>query len=467
MKLNFFRNTSFSKFILCLLCFTMFCFVFYTKRWTKAETPQKIINWDVTSYYSYLPATFIYHDVTLEFIKNYPEKEFGERHCFFYQTAPNGSKVIKFTMGNAIMYAPFFFIAHATAHLLNYETNGFSIPYEFWLAISSLFYLIMGLSYLRKLLLLYFNEYASSATLIAVMLGTNLFYYSSSEPAMSHTYTFSLVSVFLYQFIRWYNNPSIKKIILIGLLYGLIVLIRPVNILFIVFPLIFDIYSGRTLINKVYFFQKHWKHLLLFLISAFIVFIPQLIYWKTLTGDWLFYSYLNESFYFLKPHIIDGFFSFRNGWLIYSPIMIFAVIGIFYLKRRSKEIFLPIVLFFVFNCYVMYCWWTWWYGGSFGSRPMIDSYALMSLPMAAIFQTILEKGKLIKIALVTIISGFVFINIFQSRQKDIGLIHHDAMTKDAYFLVFLKSDLNFNERVLLDKSLKSPNYDNALLGKDE
>ena len=98
---------------------------------------------------------------------------------------------------------------------------------------------------------------------------------------------------------------------------------------------------------------------------------------------------------------------------------------------------------------------------------MIDSYALMSLPMAAIFQTILEKGKLIKIALVTIISGFVFINIFQSRQKDIGLIHHDAMTKDAYFLVFLKSDLNFNERVLLDKSLKSPNYDNALLGKDE
>ena len=230
------KDISSSKIVLFLLCITMIGSVFTLKRWSYAETPSKIINWDVTSYYSYLPAAFIYHDITFEFIKKYPEKNFGEKHEFFYQTAPNGGKVAKFTMGTAIMYAPFFFIAHLSTHLFNYEANGFSTPYEFCLALSSLFYLLIGLYFLRKTVLLYFNEKATSLTLISIMLGTNLYYYSTNEPAMTHAYSFTLVSTFLYQFLQWYNNPNYKKAVLIGFLFGMIVLIRPVNCIIFLFP---------------------------------------------------------------------------------------------------------------------------------------------------------------------------------------------------------------------------------------
>ena len=461
------KNISFSKFTLAFLFIFMICSVFSLKRWSMAETPQKIINWDVTSYYSYLPAIFIYHDITFEFIKKYPEKNFGEKHEFFYQTAPNGSKVAKFTMGTAIMYTPFFLIAHLSAHLFHYEANGFSIPYEFFLAISSLFYLLIGLIFLRKLFLLFFNEVATGITLISIMLGTNLYYYSTTEPAMSHAYSFSLVSIFLFQFIKWYENPNYKKSILIGLLFGLIVLIRPVNCIILIFPLLYGIYSKRTFIDKLNILLSSRKHLVIAAFSNFLVFIPQLFYWKYLTGHWLFYSYLNESFYFNHPHILSGLFSYRNGWLTYTPIMIFAFVGMIFLLKKHKNIILPALFFLLINIYVAYSWWTWWYGGSFGSRPMIDSYPIMALPIAALFQTVLNKSKFVSISLIIIITSFIGLNLFQSFQKRTGIIHWDAMSKESYWYVFLKSDLTFDERVVQDKLLVHPDYDNALLGKEE
>ena len=461
------KNISFSKFTLAFLFIFMICSVFSLKRWSMAETPQKIINWDVTSYYSYLPAIFIYHDITFEFIKNYPEKNFGEKHEFFYQTAPNGSKVAKFTMGTAIMYTPFFLIAHLSAHLFHYEANGFSIPYEFFLAISSLFYLLIGLIFLRKLLLLFFNEVATSITLISIILGTNLYYYSTSEPAMSHAYSFSLVSIFLYQFIKWYENPNYKKSILIGLLFGVIVLIRPVNCIILIFPLLYGIYSKRTFIDKLNILTSNRKHVVIAAFSNFLVFIPQLFYWKYLTGHWLFYSYLNETFYFNHPHILSGLFSYRNGWLTYTPIMIFAFVGMIFLLKKHKNIILPALFFLLINIYVAYSWWTWWYGGSFGSRPMIDTYPIMALPIAALFQTVLNKSKFISISLIIIVAAFIGLNLFQSFQKRTGIIHWDAMSKESYWYVFLKSDLTFDERVAHDKLLVHPDYNNALLGKEE
>src|SRR4030042_6076388 len=78
------------------------------------KIPERVIAWDVISYYSYLPATFIYHDVTLKFIdkeKPYPEVLFWPN-----RTAEN-QYVIKMSLGMSYLYAPFFFLAHATIGL--------------------------------------------------------------------------------------------------------------------------------------------------------------------------------------------------------------------------------------------------------------------------------------------------------------------------------------------------------------
>jgi hypothetical protein len=96
-----------------------------------------------------------------------------------------------------------------------------------------------------------------------------------------------------------------------------------------------------------------------------------------------YYSYGDEGFFFTNPQIINGLFSYRKGWLIYTPLMIFALLGILTLARRKfQQFFIPVLIFTVANIYVVYSWWCWWYGGSFGSRPMIDSYPLMAVALA-------------------------------------------------------------------------------------
>ena len=41
---------------------------FNVKIW---KTPGRVIQWDVIDYYGYLPAAFIYHDISLKFKDHY------------------------------------------------------------------------------------------------------------------------------------------------------------------------------------------------------------------------------------------------------------------------------------------------------------------------------------------------------------------------------------------------------------
>jgi len=91
------------------------------------KDPGRVIAWDIVSYYAYLPATFIYHDVTLKFIDQ--GMEFPEV-IFWPNYTPDHRYIIKTSMGMSYLYAPFFFIAHATVGLTDDNPSGFSAHYK-------------------------------------------------------------------------------------------------------------------------------------------------------------------------------------------------------------------------------------------------------------------------------------------------------------------------------------------------
>jgi hypothetical protein len=423
-----------------------------------------VIDWDITSYYGYLPAIFIHRDIKLDFTQG-KEAEYANKHQFWPEKAPNGGKVIKTTMGMAILYLPFFFTAHTIALLNNYEADGFSEIYEKYIHLSCLFYLFIGIIFLRKSLLQFFNDNITALILLFITLGTNLFYYSTTEAAMSHAYNFSLYSIFINLCLKWHREEKIITSVYIGITGGLIILIRPVNILVFLFPLLYNIKSLKDIKSKILYFAHRWKHLLVVAIMSITIVLPQLLYWKYITGNYLFNSYVGEKFYFNNPHILEGFFSYRKGWLLYTPIMIFACAGFYYLYKYYRHLFTSVFIFFVLNSYVLFSWWSWWYGGGFGIRAMIDSYPLMAFPMAAFFQNLYNKKT--KIALYT--STFIGLllvafNLFQTKQYRSGIIHWDGMTKEAYWQSFGKlqiTDTNYWNLI------KPPDYETAIKGKDE
>jgi hypothetical protein len=462
MHLNIVNNSKQYKFtfiVLILILIVATWYGNYLKKWKNNE----IINNDVIMYYAYLPATFIYDDITFGFTKNLPPNFEGR---IWTLNAPNGKQVLKMSCGNAICWIPFFGIAHLYA--LNsdkYEANGYSVPYSFSIFIAALFYLGIGLFYLGKLLLRYFHDFTVGIALFLIVLATNLLYYVIQEPGLSHVISFGLISAFLYFSIKWLDAPTYMRSIIMGLLAGLITLIRPTNFIVLLLPVLIGISNWSDIYPKIQFLWNNKFKIIIMGLMAFVVFIPQLVYWKYIIGQYVYYSYQDQSFFFSHPHIIDGLFSYRKGWLLYTPIMVFAIIGFLILKKYARGFTFAFSVFMLINVYLIFSWWCWWYGGSFGSRPMIDSYGIMAFPLAALVEYSIFQKKWIKYILGFIFIFILYLNQFQLFQYRIGIFHWDSMSKELYWSLFLTKKTPSYEKY--QKMLQPPNIEKAMKGMAE
>jgi hypothetical protein len=198
------------------------------------------------------------------------------------------------------------------------------------------------------------------------------------------------------------------------------------------------------------------------LFVAFLVWIPQFLYWKEVTGNYLFYSYTDEGFFFNHPRILEGLFSFRKGWLLYTPMMAFPLIGLFFRKPELKGLRFPLFLFTALNIYIIFSWWCWWYGGTFGQRGLVESYALLAIPFASVIKSMSEQKLGLKIVFTVVCLFFIWLNIFQMYQYEKLTLHWDGMTKELYFKQFGKMDKIPN----YDKYVSLPNNVEAKKGND-
>ncbi len=412
----------------------------------------QVLSYDVAGYYAYLPMLFLERDLRLEKTWKYDMIQLVGVH----EHPVSGGRHLKFTAGMAYLYAPFFAAAHAYTLATNpEEAHGFSLPYRFGIGLAGVVYPLVGLVFLRRFLRHYVPDAAISWTLFALFLGTNLFYYSSFRGAMSHGATFMLGAAMLYQADLWRRREQVWRLGVLGVLAGLIVLIRPVNVLI---PL--AVAAMFTMDGRLPKGLLTPKSLAVALGLAVVVGIPQLLYWKASTGHWIVWTYGAERFFWSQPAWIQGLFSWRKGWLLYTPMVAFILLGFWGLARKKPAWALIAGLYFIATAYVTFSWWAWWYGGSFGSRPMIDGYALLALPLAVYVQRMLEEapGWIRRLSLGTV-CALVALNLVQTYHYTAGFLHHDSMTRRAY--VYVLTHWDFPPKELLEQ----PDYESALEGR--
>ena len=422
-----------------LCAFVIFSILFfYSLSSVKLHNATSVINSDVTAYYTYLPAVFIYQDVELKFINNLPNVWY--QNIWRYKTKTDKS-ALKMTSGLAILYLPFFLLGHLLATVLEYPPNGYSIPYAIMLLVAGIFYTSAAFYYTGRLLAKYFKFSVALITSLLLIFATNLLIYSSSLGAYSHAFNFFLFTFFLWKTIEYYDLPNIKTALTLGLTFGLITLIRPTNGLIALFFILFNVINLKGFITRCKLFLNNYTHILLLVSIAILVWIPQLLYWNHISGEFFHYSYGDEGFFFDNPRIMRGLFGFRKGWLIYTPIMSLALIGLIimaFLNKTRKAFFLPTIIFVPINIYIVLSWWCWWYGGSFGQRAFIDSYATLAIPLAFVIERGLSLNKRMKYIVLPILVFFVYLNCFQSWQFNTGMLHYSSMTKSAYLRIWGK-----------------------------
>ncbi len=391
---------------------------------------------DAPSYYTYLPALLIHHDLQLNYIDANPAYY---RDKVWYYTIENNRKLIKHPMGISVALSPFFVLGHLVAKMTGNAQDGYSMPYQNCMSIGVLFYLFIGLYYLRKILLSYFSEKITALTLIVIVLGTNLLWYATFEGLMPHAITFSVWCLALYTFFQWLKTGERKFILFFSTLFGLIVLIRPLSIVTILYFIIIGIYSKGSIKSFLHFLKPNLKNVIVGSIIAFCIAFLQLVYWKYATGHWLYDVYRDEHFVFDSPQVLPFLFSFRKGVFIYTPILIFALFGMKTFYKTNKGIFWSTLILMCLTVYLLSSWWAWSYGICWGMRPMIDYYALLSLPLAAGLQQVFEKSKIRALIFGSIVFLLISLNLFQTWQYKNGLIHYDDMSKEAYFKGFFQT----------------------------
>jgi hypothetical protein len=398
--------------------------------------PERVFKYDILSYYAYLPGTFILHDYTLKFIESDPDEYYK---YYWPDQLPNGNYLLMTSLGLSIMYAPFFFIAHLLAEPLGYTPNGFSAPYGTALLFGCWVYLLCAFLLLRQILSRYYSDRVIAFTLLIIGLTTNLLWYATAEAAMSHAFSFFLFTLFLYCTLKWYDKQSWSMTMSLGLTLGLISLIRPTNVLVIIVFLLFGIVTWNNIKELLLLFWKNNTKLLLMAFCTFLIWVPQLLYWKSVTGQFLYYSYGSEErFFFDHPHLWQFLFGFRKGWLIYTPSMILAIVGFYFLWKNNRKFFFPLLFFILPTIYILSSWWCWWFGGGFGQRSMIESYAFLSLPLAAFFSWVSQVKLKVKVPVSILIVLICSLSGFNCLKYKRGSIHWDAMTKEAYFHHFFK-----------------------------
>lgn len=445
-----FRLSSFLKnahYHLCLLFIGAIAFAHQYKVSFSSDEWSKVVKVDGKGYYAYLPAVFVYQDLNFGFFEEVEiENAEDPNQIYWYIYNFEGSRTNKYFAGTALCISPFFLLAHAYSYLSGGEMSGFSFPYMFMLGMCALFYFLLGIHLLRKTLeLSSVKPWLIVLTMLALAFSTNLYYYTVREFSMSHVYSFAWVSVFVFGVKSYFVKQNTKHLLLAALALGIVLLIRPVNGL-IVFSIPFLAGSLESLKAgfKNYLSQK------LVLISTILIplFIAsiQLVIYKVQTGKWLVYSYAEEGFNFTSPEIFNFLFSYKKGLFVYTPATFFIVLLVLVMlvfsfakekvSTRNEARFqsLSFLGFFLLIVYVLSSWWMWFYGGSFGSRAMIEYYPFIFLALALSLN--LKSKWWLKVLFIAFILACIQLNMVQTKQYISGAIHWVDMDKEWYWRIF-------------------------------
>lgn len=411
--------------------------------WSKEDSWKNIVGADAKGYYAYMPAVFVYQDLNFGFFDNIEkEKYFNKSGYYDYRSYHKGKVINKYFVGTAVAQAPFFICAHLLSGPLGFDSDGYSKPYLISVTISSLFYLLLGLIFLSKTLNLYkIERWNNAIVLITFVFGSNLFCYSVIDNGFSHTYSFAFIAIFMYYVKRYFQYYKPKYIFYIAITLGLIVLIRPVNGL-VIFSIPFLSGSKKEL-------KEGFSHLIgrfkiatiLASILAFVIVSIQLVIYKISTGSFLVFSYGEEGFNFLSPHMIDILFSYRKGLFLYTPIFLVSLFGTYSLYKKSKFESITLSAFLILVVYVLSSWWNWWYGGSFSSRVFVEYIPFFAILLGLLLKYIQQKIK--RRMLLTVIALLIIICQIQTYQFRYYFIHYEEMDMEKYWDVFLRVDLLF------------------------
>lgn len=389
------------------------------------------IQGDGVFYYSWAHSVLWDHDFNFtNELEYYAPYDIQSALTLSYKTTPLDKTINPYAYGMAIMLLPFVFMAHVLTlifHNFNAEffaLDGYSYFYNLFVNFASWFYGLLAVWINYKVLKSFFSQETATKSVLAIWLATPWIYYQFLEPSMAHIISLFLVSWFLFLMVKiWQGNRV--NFWLLGLVIFLMVVTRWQNIIFLL-PLIF-------LIKDI--FRKS-----VFIITPIIIwFISQMAVWKLLYGRFILIPQ-GQGFLRWDFHGLYILFSTNRGLLLWSPILILAIVGWFYLMKKSKFLGLAVLVVFIGQWLVNGSLNDLGGGDAFGARRFIEVLPFFVLALGALFEKLKKYRWLVGIVIIL----FICWNFLLMENYRVGSVPHTGefnFFEINYFQV-VERDLN-------------------------
>jgi len=334
-------------------------------------------------YYAYLRSMAFDHDV--DFSNDYRMLGLGDKAHLFTLTR-TGHAQSAWTIGPAIVWSPFFAAGHLAAMRLHaagleVSTDGTSFPYRQAICIAGLFYGLLGCWFTYRIVSRVWAPPIAATTVALTIAGSFMLWYMVAEPTMTHAPSMAAVAGFVWLWVATRERRTLIEWALLGLLAGLMTLIRWQNALFMilaafdVLPSLIGRSDGRARTAAL-------TGGAVFLVCSVIAFLPQMLAWKAIYGSYIARSPIGPAIHWSDPHVVDILFSARNGLLSTSPMLYLAAAGLIGIAFERPRVGVPAIVATAVMVYFNACIQDWWGSAGFGGRRFDGTIPLFCLGLA-------------------------------------------------------------------------------------
>jgi hypothetical protein len=395
----------------------------------------KPIRSDAVGYYIYLPAAFLDHDLSL--VRTVDRSFGGDLQKAGELRPARHGYLGPHQIGEAILLVPFFAVGHVIAIANGSHRDGFSWPYQGSAMTAGLLYGLVGLALLGSFLRRWFGASIVCATLLALTFGTNLFHYLTFDAVYSHAFSFAAIAFVLWSTVRLGERPTLARALRLGAGVGLVGTIRPTNLVIALFPLLFGVRTLSDARSRARAIATHPRLLGAAAAGFLVPAMLQALYWYHLTGHPIVDAYgSGPRLELTHPHLLAVAFSVRKGLFFWTPLVALALAGLPSLRTRAPELLVATTVVLAVNFWVVASWSQWWYGGSFGQRPFVDTLALVAIGLAGLFDSARATRARVPVALAVVLTSFLALH--GMAEYWLRNIPYDGTTWSIYVHSFTK-----------------------------
>jgi hypothetical protein len=301
-----------------------------------------------------------------------------------------------FTVGPAMLWAPFLLLAHGGVLLAralgsHVAADGFSAPYRLAMAFGTAFWGFLGLLLAFRLARQYTGEVWAFLATVAIWWASSLPVYMYFNPSWSHPHSAFAVSLFVFYWHRTREQRTLRQWLVLALIAGLMLNVYYANAMLLMIVVVEALReyvaafrSGAVM--KAAVSQLVARHFL-FAAITLLCLLPTFVTRYIVYGSPFATGYGSvQNWAWRSPYFLAVLFSSEHGLFSWTPLLLLATVGLVWFRWREPRVGTPLLAatlaFYVFIA----CYPDWAGISSFGNRFFVSLTPLFILGLSVFLE---------------------------------------------------------------------------------